>query len=103
VGAVIRLMHDQPAEPWSVASLAAAAGVSRAYLARRFHELVGEPPMAFLTAWRMALAADRLLASDATVSRIAEEVGYTSPFTFSTAFKRHHGTNPRAYRATRIA
>ena len=88
VGPVVRLMHDDPAHPWTVAELASAVGVSRAALARRFHELVGEPPMAFLTGWRMALAADLLLDPSATVGGVARQVGYGSPFTFSTAFKR---------------
>jgi AraC-like DNA-binding protein len=98
IGRVIRMMHNDPAHPWTVAELAAAAGVSRASLARRFHEVVGEPPMAFLTGWRMALAADLLLADGATVTAVARATGYSSPFTFSTAFKRNHGRSPRAYR-----
>ena len=98
VGTAIRRMQDDPAQPWTVASLAAAAGVSRALLARRFTQLVGEPPLTFLTSWRMALAADRLVEPGTTVSAVAREVGYSSPFTFSTAFKRHHGASPRAYR-----
>src|SRR4051794_7528432 len=57
VGPALRLLHDGPAEPWTVGSLAAAVGVSRATLARRFTDLVGEPPMAYLTGWRLALAA----------------------------------------------
>ena len=72
--------------------------MSRAALARRFHELVGEPPMTFLTGWRMAIAADLLLEPGVTVGQAAERVGYGSPFTFSTAFKRHFGQSPRAYR-----
>ncbi|HEU4425857.1 MAG TPA: AraC family transcriptional regulator, partial [Pilimelia sp.] len=56
VGQALRMMHHQPAHPWTVAALAARAGVSRAALARRFTALVGEPPMAYLTAWRLALA-----------------------------------------------
>jgi AraC-like DNA-binding protein len=98
VGRVIRLMQNQPGEPWTVASLARAVGVSRALLARRFGELVGTPPMAFLTSWRLALAADLLVGPDATVTSVAPLVGYSSPFTFSTAFKRRYGTSPRAYR-----
>lgn len=100
VGRALRLMHNAPAHPWTVASLAAAAGVSRAALARRFHDLVDEPPMGFLTGWRMALAADLLLEPDATVSAVARRVGYGSPFTFSTAFKRTYGTSPRTHRDT---
>ena len=61
VGHALRLLHHDPAQPWTVAELAREIGVSRAALARRFHELVGEPPMSFLTGWRIALAADLLL------------------------------------------
>jgi AraC-like DNA-binding protein len=98
VGNVIRLMHDDPGHPWTVAELASAVRVSRASLARRFHEVVGEPPMAYLTGWRMALAADLLLEDGATVTAVARATGYGSPFTFSTAFKRAHGVSPRTYR-----
>jgi AraC-like DNA-binding protein len=98
VGRVVRLMQNEPATPWTVATLASAVGVSRALLARRFHEIVGAPPMSFLTSWRMALAADLITERDATVSAIAREVGYGSPFTFSTAFKRTYGVSPKAYR-----
>lgn len=59
VGRALRLLQDAPAHPWTVAGLAAGTGVSRAGLARRFTELVGEPPMAYLTGWRFAVAADR--------------------------------------------
>lgn len=98
VGTALRMMHKDPAHPWTVASLAAGAGVSRAALARRFHDLVGEPPMTFLTGWRMALAADLLLDAGASVTAVSGQVGYGSPFTFSTAFKRTYGVSPRAYR-----
>jgi len=97
-GRAVRLLHNNPAHPWTVASLAAEVGVSRAALARRFTDLVGEPPMAFLTGWRLALAADLLLEPDATVGAVARRVGYTSPFTFSTAFKRHYGVSPQVHR-----
>ncbi len=103
VGRALHLMHNDPAHPWTVATLAAGAGVSRAGLARRFHELVGEPPMAFLTGWRLALAADLLLEGDRSVTAVADQVGYASPFTFSTAFKRTYGVSPRAYRARQLA
>lgn len=98
VGRALRLMHNDAAHPWTVASLAAGAGTSRAALARRFNELVGEPPMTFLTGWRMALAADLLLEPGSTVGAVARQVGYGSPFTFSTAFKRTYGVSPRTYR-----
>ena len=98
VGAALRLMHDDPAHPWTVAGLAAATSVSRATLARRFSELVGEPPMAYLTGWRLALAADLLREPDATVSAVAAQVGYGSSFALSTAFKRIRGISPREHR-----
>ena len=85
-------------KPWTVATLARHVGVSRAGLARRFVAAVGEPPMGYLTGWRMAMAADLLTGGDAPVARVAREVGYTSPFTFSSAFKRHHGVSPLGFR-----
>lgn len=99
VGRALRLLQHNPAHAWTVAALAAATGVSRAALARRFTELVGEPPMAFLTAWRLALAADLLRGSDAGLTAIARQVGYATPYALSTAFKRVHGVSPRDYRA----
>ena len=98
VGRALRAMHSNPAHPWSVAGLAAEAGASRALLARRFHDLVGEPPMTFLTGWRLALAADLLCEPDATVGSVAQKVGYSSPFALSTAFKRVRGVSPQEYR-----
>jgi AraC-like DNA-binding protein len=98
VGRALRLLHHSPAHPWTVAELAAAANVSRASLARRFNELVGEPPMAFLTSWRLAVAADLLREPGATVGAVASRVGYGSPFALSTAFKRVRGVSPRQYR-----
>ena len=98
VGEALRLLQHQPALPWTVASLAAACGVSRAALARRFNELVGEPPMAFLTEWRLALAADLLLEPGATVGSVADTVGYGSAFALSTAFKRVRGMSPAEHR-----
>ncbi|WP_067528741.1 AraC family transcriptional regulator [Nocardia uniformis] len=98
VGKALRLMQHNPAHTWTVASLATEVGVSRAALARRFTELVGEPPMSFLTDWRLALAADLLHESDATLESIARRVGYGSAFALSTAFKRHYGVSPRDHR-----
>lgn len=98
VGRALRMLHHNPAHPWTVAELAAATGLSRASLARRFTDLVGEPPMAFLTGWRLALAADLLRESDATVGAVARQVGYGSSFALSTAFKRERGVSPQEYR-----
>ncbi|TPQ23865.1 AraC family transcriptional regulator [Streptomyces sporangiiformans] len=102
VGRVLRLLQDDPAHPWTVASLAVKAGVSRAALARRFRELVGEPPMTYLTGWRLALAADRLRDTDDTIGAIARQVGYGSAFALSSAFKRVYGVSPQEHR-TRVA
>jgi AraC-like DNA-binding protein len=98
VGRVLNLIHDQPEQPWSVASLAAEAGVSRAWLARRFHQLVGKPPMAYLTDVRLSLAADLLAERGVTVASVATRVGYATPYSFSAAFKRVRGVNPSALR-----
>ncbi|MBN0044674.1 AraC family transcriptional regulator [Streptomyces actuosus] len=98
VGRALRLLQADPAHPWTVASLAAGADVSRAALARRFTDLVGEPPMAYLTGRRLALAADRLRTSDDTLASIARQVGYGSAFSLSTAFKRAYGVSPQEHR-----
>lgn len=94
----LRLMHDNPSKAWTLDSLASSTGASRASLSRRFHELVGEPPMAFLKNWRMALAADLLCRPGETVSTVAEKIGYATPFAFSAAFKRVRGLSPQDYR-----
>ena len=83
---------------WTVESLAAATGVSRATLARRFLATVGDTPAAHLTRWRMDLAAQRLRNSDDTVAAIARSVGYGSEYAFSRAFTRSRGIPPGRYR-----
>lgn len=103
VGEALRMMYDRPDHSWTVASLAAEAGASRAALARRFHDLVGEPPMTFLTEWRVALAADLLREPDATVGSVAKRVGYSSPFALSTAFKRIRGVSPKEHRVRALS
>jgi AraC-like DNA-binding protein len=99
VGPALRLLHDQVSRPWTVATLANEVGVSRAAFARRFTELLGEPPMAYLTTWRLALAADMLLRTDRTIGSIAGKVGYSTPFALSAAFSRVRGVSPAQYRA----
>jgi AraC-like DNA-binding protein len=94
----LHLMHHKPAHSWTLESLAAESGASRASFARRFQDLVGEAPMTFLKNWRMALAADLLCQPDETVSTVAEKVGYTTPYAFSAAFKRVRGMSPQEYR-----
>lgn len=99
VGRALRSLHDRPAEPWTVATLAAQVGVSRATFARRFTALLGEPPMSYLTDWRIALAADLLRETDATVESISRQVGYANAFALSVAFKRIRGVSPSRHRA----
>lgn len=99
VGHALRLLHNQPDRPWTVALLAATVGISRAALARRFTDLVGEPPMSYLTSWRIGLAADLLREPDATLASVARQVGYSTPFALSAAFKRVHGMSPQKHRA----
>jgi AraC-like DNA-binding protein len=101
VGRALRLLQNNPAHPWTVATLAARTGVSRAALARRFTELVGEPPMTYLTGWRLDLAADLLHEPDTTLGAVARQVGYGSPFALSAAFKRVRGVSPREHRVGR--
>jgi AraC-like DNA-binding protein len=91
---VLRLLQDDPAHLWTVATRAAKAGVFRAALARRFTDLVGEPPMTYLTAWRLALTADRLRDTQDTSAAIARQVRYGSAFALSGAFKRVYGVSP---------
>lgn len=99
VGPVLRAMHAEPARVWTLALLAREAGVSRTTLAGRFARLVGVPPLTYLTQWRMAVAADLLAESGATVASVARRVGYADAFGFSAAFKRVLGMSPSECRS----
>lgn len=98
ISRALSLMYEEPARPWTIEELSVHALVSRATLARRFHEVVGEPPMAFLTNHRMALAADMLQSPGQTLATVALKVGYNNPFAFSVAFKRSRGISPKDFR-----
>ncbi|WP_159621667.1 AraC family transcriptional regulator [Ruania rhizosphaerae] len=98
VGPAIRALQANPAHSWTIDALARTVGVSRATLARRFTELVGEPPMTYLTGWRLTLAADLLRGSEHTLTAVARQVGYATAFSFSSAFKRHFGVSPQEFR-----
>lgn len=96
---VLAVIDNQPHRLWTVATLAAVAGLSRAALARRFTATIGQGPMTFLTHRRLDLAADLLLEPGATLTSVARRVGYSSPYALSAAFTRVRGTSPREHRA----
>jgi AraC-like DNA-binding protein len=102
VGRVLALMHQQPAASWTIAALAQEVGISRAVLAERFRQYLGEPPLAYLTRWRLQLGAQMLSSTSQSVAQIASKVGYESEPAFNRAFKRTFGHPPARYRnATR--
>jgi AraC-like DNA-binding protein len=98
VGSSIAKLHECPAHPWTVASLAQAVNASRTVLAERFVALIGIPPMQYLTQWRMSLAAHLLRGPRLSLARIVEQIGYESEAAFSRAFKRVYGAPPGAWR-----
>ncbi|NRQ37003.1 AraC family transcriptional regulator [Nonomuraea sp. NN258] len=98
VVAALTAIHDTPSAAWTVKSLAARSGLSRAAFAKRFAALVGEPPMAYLTRWRMTLAAKLLRDSDIPLTTVAAQTGYSTEFAFAKAFKREYGIAPGGYR-----
>jgi AraC-like DNA-binding protein len=98
IGTALSLVHQQPHHPWTVATLASKVGMSRSTFAGRFAELVGEPPLHYVTRWRMQKAAALLREGSATLGDIADRVGYESEAAFSKAFKRWVGSAPGAYR-----
>lgn len=96
----IRRMHGQLARPWTVPQLAKTAGLSRSAFFDRFTRTLGQPPMEYLLAWRMAVARDLLRRHELGIAEVAERVGYASASTFSTAFSRHVGQPPSRYART---
>ncbi len=98
VAPALRAIHGDPGRRWTVEELGAQARLSRAAFARRFTHLVGRPPLTYLTWWRMTTAARLLRTSDTPVDRIAQQVGYSSQYTFTHAFKRQYGAPPGGYR-----
>jgi AraC-like DNA-binding protein len=98
VAKALTLMHQRYAQPWTLDSLAHAAGTSRTALAVKFRDLVGEAPMAYLTRWRITRAANRLRSERTSLSRVADSVGYQSDAVFSKAFRRVTGVSPGRYR-----
>jgi AraC-like DNA-binding protein len=98
VGRALELLHARPTEAWTAEVLAREAGTSRSVLAERFTSLVGQPPMQYLTHWRMHLAAQRLREGRGSVAQIGFAIGYESEAAFSRAFKRQFGTSPGTWR-----
>jgi AraC-like DNA-binding protein len=98
VGRALELFHKEPAVPWNISDLARRTGVSRTRLIERFHHFLGEPPMAYLTRWRMRLGAEILESTEDTVVNVADAVGYGSEAAFNRAFKREFGVPPAQFR-----
>jgi AraC-like DNA-binding protein len=98
IGAALKAMHERVENPWTVETLADAAGMSRSAFALRFKELLGETPVEYLTNWRMYKASGLLQDDDKKLFEIAKSVGYQSDAAFSKAFKRVLGVAPREYR-----
>ena len=99
----LQAIHGAPAEAWTLERLAKVSGASRSLFARRFAECVGESPMAYVRRWRMSLAARLLVGDrDRPLDSVAREVGYTSQYAFSRAFKRVLGVAPGRFRRQRV-
>ena len=98
VGKSLALLHRRPEHPWTIAELAAEVGLSRSSLVERFTRYLADPPMAYLTGWRLRLAAQALTATSKGVADIAADVGYESEAAFNRAFKRVFGVPPARYR-----
>ncbi len=101
VGRALALVHGRPSEPWTVERLGRLVGLSRSALAERFGQVMGEPIFAYLTAWRLTLAAEALLTSARTIESVARSAGYESAGAFSSAFKRVFGKPPSVWRRKR--
>ncbi|HEX5574244.1 MAG TPA: AraC family transcriptional regulator [Gemmatimonadales bacterium] len=98
VGRALALLHSRPGDAWTLEGLARETNSSRTNLTKRFTELVGQPPMQYLTQWRMQVAANLLSQSRAKIAAIGREVGYDSEAAFSRAFKKATGVAPGAWR-----
>ena len=98
VGRALAIMHERPAHDWTMEDLGREAGLSRSALHQRFVQLIGLPPMQYLTNWRMQLASGLLRNPNATVATVALDVGYDSEAAFARAFKRAVGVPPATWR-----
>jgi AraC-like DNA-binding protein len=98
LGSALHAIHSKPEVPWTVPQLAALSGFSRPAFARNFEQALGQPPMRYLTEWRMTLARDYLRMDELSITEIAQRVGYGSPNAFAATFQRHHGRPPGRWR-----
>ncbi len=98
IGRALAVLHARPTEAWTAEALALEVGMSRSVFAERFASLVGQPPMQYLTLWRMHVAAQQLREGRGSVAQIGFAVGYESEAAFSRAFKRQFGTSPGTWR-----
>ena len=101
IGKALALLHREPAHPWTISSLARRIGLSRTRLAERFRHFLGEPPMAYLTQWRLKLGAEILQSTEDSVAQVAAAVGYGSEAAFNRAFKRGFACPPAQFRRER--
>ena len=102
IGEALAFIHNHPEQEWTVGSLAAKTGMSRAAFAQKFHELVQEPPLQYLTRWRMHKATSYLRSGNMSLGAIADQIGYESEAAFSKAFRRWMGKPPGAYRKEQV-
>lgn len=100
LGRALAAIHARPANPWSVASLAAEAGLSRTNFAELFRNTLATTPMNYVNRWRMMVAEDMLLQDTVSIDAVRHALGYNSSFTFARAFRAHHGQSPREYQRT---
>jgi AraC-like DNA-binding protein len=102
IGVALGLIHREPQRNWSVSALAREVGMSRSIFAAKFSSLVGDPPLSYLTRWRLWQASKLLVEGNLSVAETAQRVGYESEAAFSKAFKRHFGQSPLAYRRGQV-
>jgi len=98
LGRALALMHRRPSHPWTLADFARESGVSRSVFAERFRHVLGAPPMAYLTTWRLQLGARMIRSTGMSIAQVAAEVGYESEAAFNRAFKRAFGAPPARFR-----
>jgi AraC-like DNA-binding protein len=100
IAAALRQIHENPQRKWTVRGLSELAGMPHTAFARRFTVMVGQPPISYLTGWRLACGARLLKETDASLATIARQVGYSTEFAFSGAFRREYGVSPGQFRRT---